>query len=104
MVRIDAIAALHISHAGAWLCENGEVRPVDRQEAKARALSSPLLIANTPMVGARLGYAELSGFDLLELFAFVFPARFVIPSPAALPPPSTSPSLPAIPRPPQPCP
>jgi ATP-dependent DNA helicase DinG len=84
MVRIDAIAALHISHAGAWLCESGEVRPVDRQEAMARALSSPLLIANTPMVGARLGYAELSGFDLLELFAFVFPARFVIPSPAGL--------------------
>jgi len=84
MVRIGAIGALHISHAGAWLCEDGEVTPVDRQEAKARALSSPLLIVNTPMVGARLGYADLSGFDLLELFAFVHPARFAIPSPAGL--------------------
>jgi ATP-dependent DNA helicase DinG len=104
MVRIDAIAALHISHAGAWLCENGEVRPVDRQEAKARALSSPLLIANTPMVGARLGYAELSGFDLLELFAFVFPARFVIPSPAGLAAALDLPVPASDPGPPQPCP
>src|ERR1044072_5591821 len=84
MVRIGAIGALHISHAGAWLCEDGVVTPVDRQEAKARALSSPLILANTPMVGARLGYADLSGFDLLELFAFVHPARFAIPSPAGL--------------------
>lgn len=84
MVRIGAIGALHISHAGAWLCQDGVVTPVDRQEAKARALSSPLIIANTPMVGARLGYADLSGFDLLELFAFVHPARFAIPSPAGL--------------------
>lgn len=84
MIDVSELCALHMSHAGAWLYERGAVRMVDRQEAKARALASPLLIANTPMVGSRLGYSELSGLDLLELFAFVYPARFVIPSAAGL--------------------
>jgi ATP-dependent DNA helicase DinG len=35
---------------------------------------------NAPLVAQRLGYAELSGLDLLELFAFVYPARFVVPT------------------------
>ena len=39
---------------------------------------------NAPLVGQRLGYPELSGLDLLELFAFLHPARFVVPTPAGL--------------------
>ncbi|MET0361669.1 MAG: ATP-dependent DNA helicase, partial [Sphingobium sp.] len=78
------LCALHMSHAGAWLWENGTARAVDRQEARSRALASPLMLVNTPLVGGRLGYGELSGLDLLELFAFVYPARFVVPSPAGL--------------------
>ena len=35
---------------------------------------------NAPLVGARLGYGELSGLDLLELFAFLHPARFMVPT------------------------
>ncbi|HEX7822615.1 MAG TPA: ATP-dependent DNA helicase, partial [Sphingobium sp.] len=95
MPDLKRLCALHISHAGAWLWEDGDARAIDRQEAKARALASPLLLVNTPLVGGRLGYSELSGLDLLELFAFVYPARFVVPSPAGLaeatglPPPAT---------------
>jgi ATP-dependent DNA helicase DinG len=36
------------------------------------------------LVGQRLGYPELSGLDLLELFAFLHPARFAVPTPAGL--------------------
>ena len=36
------------------------------------------------MVGQRLGYPEISGLDLLELFAFIHPARFAVPTPAGL--------------------
>ncbi|MEQ1496475.1 MAG: hypothetical protein ABL912_12045, partial [Novosphingobium sp.] len=36
------------------------------------------------MVATLLGYPDLSGLDLLELFAFVFPARFVVPTPKGL--------------------
>lgn len=84
MFSIDRLCALHISHAGAWFWESGAARAVDRQEAKGRALASPLILVNIPLVGNRLGYGELSGLDLLELFAFVYPARFVVPSPAGL--------------------
>ena len=35
---------------------------------------------NAPLVAARLGYGELSGLDLLELFAFLYPAHFMVPT------------------------
>jgi ATP-dependent DNA helicase DinG len=49
-----------------------------------RAAETPLILLNAPVVGARLGYGELSGLDLLELFAFVHPARFAVPTPAGM--------------------
>ncbi|MEE4155313.1 MAG: ATP-dependent DNA helicase [Erythrobacter sp.] len=39
---------------------------------------------NAPLVATRLGYPDLSGLDLLELFAFVHPARFCVPTPRGL--------------------
>ncbi len=43
-----------------------------------------MIILNAPLVAQRLGYPELSGLDLLELFAFVHPARFMVPTPKGL--------------------
>ncbi|MET0179790.1 MAG: ATP-dependent DNA helicase, partial [Novosphingobium sp.] len=48
------------------------------------AADTPLLVLNAPLVASRLGYPELSGLDLLELHAFVHPARFMVPTPAGL--------------------
>nr|WP_240950159.1 ATP-dependent DNA helicase [Novosphingobium sp. ERN07] len=39
---------------------------------------------NAPLVASRLGYPDLSGLDLLELFAFVHPAKFIVPTPKGL--------------------
>ncbi len=50
----------------------------------ARAAETPMIILNAPLLAQRLGYAELSGLDLLELFAFIHPARFVVPTPKGL--------------------
>src|SRR6185503_11394018 len=44
----------------------------------------PHIVLNAPLVGQRLGYPELSGLDLLELFAFIHPARFAVPTVAGL--------------------
>ena len=49
-----------------------------------RLADRPHLLLNAPQVAARLGLAEVSGLDLLELFAFVHPARFLVPSAAGL--------------------
>jgi ATP-dependent DNA helicase DinG len=79
------LPALHATHAGIWLAaRDGDVREASPGEAIARAAETPHIILNAPLVGQRLGYPELSGLDLLELFAFVHPARFAVPTVAGL--------------------
>ena len=85
------LPALHATHAGIWLCgADGDpraaplAREVGRGEAIARAAETPHLILNAPLIGHRLGYPDLSGLDLLELFAFIHPARFAVPTAAGL--------------------
>ncbi|HEX6218262.1 MAG TPA: ATP-dependent DNA helicase [Sphingomicrobium sp.] len=80
------LPALFATHAGIWLSEagDGEAREASRGEAIARAAETPHIILNAPLTGQRLGYPELSGLDLLELFAFVHPARFAVPTVAGL--------------------
>src|SRR5690242_3507541 len=75
------LPALHATHAGIWIVDaNGEPREAWRGEAIARAAETPHILLNAPLVGQRLGYPELSGLDLLELFAFIHPARFAVPT------------------------
>ena len=77
--------ALHASHSGVWVAmPDGESRAVGRGEAIRIAADTPTILLNAPLVGQRLGYAELSGLDLLELFAFLRPARFMVPTPKGL--------------------
>src|SRR4051812_42054478 len=86
--------SLYATHGGIWLAGPAasaggrpgaeEVRALGRGEAIARAAETPLIMLNAPLVGQRLGYPELSGLDLLELFAFVHPARHAVPTPKGL--------------------
>ncbi|MDB5677548.1 ATP-dependent DNA helicase [Sphingomonas bacterium] len=76
--------ALHASHAGVWIADADGARAVGRGEAIRRAADTPMIVLNAPLVGQRLGYAELSGIDLLELFAFLRPATFLPPTPRGL--------------------
>ena len=77
--------ALYASHGGIWIATpDGEIRACGRGEAIARAAETPMILLNAPLVGQRLGYPDLSGLDLLELFAFVNPAHFAVPTPKGL--------------------
>ncbi|WP_184115070.1 ATP-dependent DNA helicase [Sphingomonas abaci] len=76
--------ALHASHGGIWIADAEGTRPVGRGEAIRVAADTPVILLNAPLIGQRLGYAELSGLDLLELYAFLHPARFAVPTPAGL--------------------
>ncbi|MDF8332277.1 ATP-dependent DNA helicase [Novosphingobium cyanobacteriorum] len=82
------LPAIHASHGGCWLREGragGMVtRAIGKGEAIMAAADTPLLMLNAPLVASRLGYPDLSGLDLLELYAFVHPARFVVPTPKGL--------------------
>ncbi|MCB2066726.1 MAG: ATP-dependent DNA helicase [Erythrobacter sp.] len=80
-----ALPALHASHAGSWIgAAGGVTRGTSKGEAVMAAADTPHLILNAPLVATRLGYPDLSGLDLLELFAFVHPARFCVPTPKGL--------------------
>lgn len=71
---------LHVSHAGIWLRQAGETRAIDRREALRQLSATPTIIIAAPMVAQRLGQGEVAALDLLELFAFIHPARFAVPS------------------------
>ncbi len=76
--------ALHASHSGVWIASADGTREVSRGEAIACVADSPTILLNAPLIGQRLGHADLSGLDLLELFAFVHPARFAVPTPKGI--------------------
>jgi ATP-dependent DNA helicase DinG len=77
--------ALYATHGGIWMVRGqGPVEALGRGEAIARAAETPVIMLNAPLVGQRLGYPDLSGLDLLELFAFVHPGRFAVPTPKGL--------------------
>ncbi|GMM94062.1 ATP-dependent DNA helicase [Qipengyuania sp. MTN3-11] len=80
-----SLPALHASHAGTWLRDaGGSTRGCAKGEAVMAVADTPHLVLNAPLVASRLGYPDLSGLDLLELFAFVHPARFCVPTPKGL--------------------
>jgi len=80
--------ALHASHGGIWIADgpsaDGATRQIGRGEAVRIAADTPAILLNAPLIGQRLGHPELSGLDLLELFAFVRPAMFAVPTPKGL--------------------
>ncbi|TMJ20570.1 MAG: ATP-dependent DNA helicase [Alphaproteobacteria bacterium] len=77
--------ALHATHGGIWIAwGDGRTEAVGRGQAIARAAETPMIMLNAPLVGSRLGYPDLSGLDLLELYAFVHPARFAVPTPRGI--------------------
>ena len=78
------LPSLHATHAGIWISADGEVREATRGEAISRLAETPHILLNAPLVGQRLGYPDVSGLDLLELFAFVHPARFAVPTVAGM--------------------
>lgn len=84
MIDATALPALHASHGGIWLREGGRTQAIAKGAAISCAAETPTLLLNAPLAGQRLGYPELNGLDLLELWAFVHPARFLVPTPKGL--------------------
>ena len=59
------LPALHATHAGIWIAASGEVREapalreIGRSEAIKRLAETPHILLNAPLVGQRLGTAEV---------------------------------------------
>src|SRR5215468_7106691 len=68
----------------AWLTPDGEIARLPLAQAAARARSEPPILCHGPATAKRLGVDRFPCLDVLELFAFVRPARFCLPTPRGL--------------------
>jgi len=77
-----------IPHPGKaiWLSADGEVETISLADAARRIRAEPALFCHKIAVAARLRVPpdSFAGYDILELFAFVRPARFCVPTPRGL--------------------
>ena len=84
-VRLPDAPALVAGFAqAAWLTPDGEVDIVSLGEATRRAKATPPFLCHTRATARRLGTGSFAALDLLELFAFVYPAKFCLPTPRGL--------------------
>src|SRR6185437_17172663 len=84
-VRLPKAASLVAGMTqAAWLSPEGEIALLPLSEAARRARSAPPFVCHARATARRLGVTPFPCFDLLELFAFVRPARFCVPTPRGL--------------------
>ncbi|MDX1710092.1 MAG: ATP-dependent DNA helicase, partial [Rhodovibrionaceae bacterium] len=75
------VAGLTAAH---WLSPDGETEEIALNAALARARAEPPMLCHGPATAKRMRAEPFPAFDLLELFAFVRPARFCPPTPRGL--------------------
>ena len=68
----------------AWLSPEGEIEAVAPVEAARRVQVDPPILCHAVATARRLASPDFVALDLLELFAFVYPARFCVPTPRGL--------------------
>jgi len=68
----------------AWLTPDGEIELLAFSDAARRARSTPPFLCHARATARRMGVLPFPALDLLELHAFVRPARFCLPTPRGL--------------------
>src|SRR5271155_879871 len=80
-----------------WLHPDGETEALAPADARSRVERETPMLCHGPATARRLDMPGFPALDLLELFAFTYPARFCVPTPRGLaevlglPPPRSSP-------------
>lgn len=77
------VAAIGVRFA-TLLSADGEFQELPLEQAAEVIASTPHLMVNRVMAARRLGLPQIRAFDLLELYAFVRPARYCLPTAAGL--------------------
>ncbi|MBK3734405.1 ATP-dependent DNA helicase [Azospirillum brasilense] len=80
----DAPALVAGARRVVLLTGDGEVEELAPAAAAKRVRRQPPLVCHARAMARRLGSEPFAAFDLLELFAFVLPARFCVPTPRGL--------------------
>jgi ATP-dependent DNA helicase DinG len=67
-----------------WLNPDGEIEALALAEARDRVERETPMVCHARATARRLEISEFPALDLLELFAFAYPARFCVPTPGGL--------------------
>jgi ATP-dependent DNA helicase DinG len=67
-----------------WLHSDGEIEALAPADARSRVERETPMLCHGPATARRLDVPGFPALDLLELFAFVHPARFCVPTPRGL--------------------
>ena len=67
-----------------WLMPDGEIVEISIEDAARRIGLEPPVVCYRPGVARRLSIRRFEALDILELLAFVRPARFCLPTPTGL--------------------
>jgi ATP-dependent DNA helicase DinG len=67
-----------------WLDPDGEIEALAPADARSRVERETPMLCHGPATARRLDAPLFPALDLLELFAFVYPARFCVPTPRGL--------------------
>jgi ATP-dependent DNA helicase DinG len=89
-VSLAGLPALASPPGAGAICDGDGARKIGRGAAEGAFATAPVMVAHASLTARRLGIAPPARsadlLDVLELFAFVRPARFCAPSPSGGPP------------------
>ncbi len=80
----DSDALVLGATGGVLVTADGEIEELDGAALRRRLDGPPLLVCHARSIARREGLDGFRAYDLLELFAFVHPARFCVPTPGGL--------------------
>lgn len=63
-----------------WLTPDGDIESIHKKNA-GNLLRQPVIACNAPFIFDKLELESYPVFDVLELFAFVYPGKFCVPTP-----------------------
>ena len=67
-----------------WLSSDGEINEESIEVARIKVNQAPVLLVHRLSVARKLGINPFTAFDVLELFAFTYPARHCLPTPRGI--------------------
>ena len=84
-IALPDIPALSVNaRQAALLTTDGEVRVLKHEQAAQLIHKKPVMVCHAPYTAKIVGVENIDSFDVLELFAFVHPAKFCVPTPVGL--------------------
>ncbi|HRQ60987.1 MAG TPA: ATP-dependent DNA helicase, partial [Alphaproteobacteria bacterium] len=84
-IALPSVASVCVAAGKAHiLSAEGELQTLSLEHASALLQNQAALVCHAPFTKSRLELEQFQTFDVLELFAFVHPAKFCVPTPRGL--------------------